>query len=91
MGVDACLKHCHTVKEMGTLKLYEAQLEQDDDGRWSAWIESLPGCAAWGYSQDEALSALRDAAEAYIEDMVEAGDQTPHSLDLVIGQPTVNT
>ena len=52
--------------EMGTTKRYEAQLEQDDDGRWSAWIECLPGCAAWGYSQDEALSALRDAAQAYI-------------------------
>ena len=69
---------------------YEAQLEQDDDGRWSAWIEELPGCAAWGYSQDEALSALTDAFQVYVEDMVEAGDQTAHSVDLVIGRPTVN-
>lgn len=79
------------MEEMEATKRYEAQFEQDDDGRWSAWIEALPGCAAWGYSQDEAISALRDAAEAYIEDMVEAGEQTPHSLDLVIGQPTVNS
>ncbi|MCY4654519.1 MAG: type II toxin-antitoxin system HicB family antitoxin [Dehalococcoidia bacterium] len=52
---------------------YRAELEQDEDGRWSAWIEALPGCAAWGYTQEEALTALKDAAIAYVEDMVEAG------------------
>ena len=57
--------------------VYTAQLEQDTDGRWSAWIDELPGCAAWGYTQDEALTALQDAAEAYIADMVEAGELPP--------------
>ena len=51
----------------------KAELEQDEDGRWSAWIETLPGCAAWGHNQEEALKALRDAAEAYIEDLIESG------------------
>ena len=55
----------------------KAQLERDEDSRWSAWIDELPGCAAWGYTQDEALEALQDAAEAYIEDMVEAGELPP--------------
>ena len=70
---------------------YEAQVEKDEDGRWSAWIEDLPGCAAWGYTQVEALDALRDAIQVYVEDMVEAGDETAHSVDFVIGQSTVNT
>lgn len=48
------------------------ELERDEDGRWSAWIEELPGCAAWGYSREEALVGLKDAAIAYIEDMIEA-------------------
>lgn len=56
---------------------YKAELEQDDDGRWSAWIEDLPGCAAWGYTLEEALSSLEDAAKTYIEDMVEAGEVRP--------------
>lgn len=56
------------------MSAYKAQLERDEDGRWSAWIDALPGCAAWGYSQDEALAALQDATEAYIEDMVDAGE-----------------
>ena len=50
---------------------YQARIEKDDDGRWSAWIEELPGCAAWGYSQDEAQAAIADALAAYLEDMAE--------------------
>ena len=53
---------------------YRAELEQDEDGRWSGWIEDLPGCAAWGYTRDDALAALKDAAVAYVEDMVDAGE-----------------
>lgn len=49
-----------------------AELEQDDDGRWSAWVEALPGCTAWGHTRQEALLALQDAADAYIEDMEDA-------------------
>ena len=57
--------------------IFKAELEQEEDGRWSSWIEALPGCAAWGYSMDEALNALKDAAEAYIEDVMEAGEEVP--------------
>ena len=52
--------------------VFRVEMEEEDDGRWSAWIEALPGCAAWGHSKQEALQALKDAAEAYLEDMLEA-------------------
>lgn len=68
---------------------YKAELEQDEDGRWSAWIEALPGCAAWGYTREEALVSLKDAAIAYVEDMVEAGEAKDGSEDLVIECPAV--
>jgi predicted RNase H-like HicB family nuclease len=54
--------------------VYQAQLEQDADGRWSSWIDELPGCAAWGHSRAEALAALRHAVVAYVDDMIEAGE-----------------
>ncbi len=65
------------LKELDRPYIFRARLEQDEDGRWSSWIDVLPGCAAWGYTADEALSALRDAVEVYIEDMVEAGEEIP--------------
>jgi hypothetical protein len=45
--------------------LLQVELEHEKDGRWSAWIEALPGCATWGYSREEALEALKEAAQAY--------------------------
>jgi predicted RNase H-like HicB family nuclease len=50
----------------------------------------LPGCAAWGYTKEEALQAIQDAAEAYIEDMIEAGETLP-SQGVVIAEAPVVT
>jgi len=50
---------------------FKGEVAQEEDGRWSAWIEALPGCAAWGYTREEALQAINDAATLCIEDMLE--------------------
>ncbi len=63
--------------------IFRAELDREEDGRWSSWIEALPGCAAWGYSREEALSALKDAAEAYIEDIAESGDELPKAVEVI--------
>lgn len=52
-------------------------LQEEDDGRWSAWIGDLPGCATWGYTKEEALQALHDAATLVLEDMIECGETVP--------------
>ena len=59
--------------------VFQAALEQEEDGRWSAWIEALPGCATWGHSREEALEALKEAAQAYLEVLVEKGRQIPET------------
>jgi predicted RNase H-like HicB family nuclease len=69
--------------------VFKAEFEQDEDGRWSAWINALPGCTAWGYTQAEAFKALRDAAEAYVGDMAEAGEEMPTKGVEVIEAPVV--
>ena len=57
--------------------LFQVELQQENDGRWSVWIPSLPGLASWGHTKEEALRNMQDAAEAYVEDMLEAGDPIP--------------
>ncbi len=57
--------------------IFEVEIHREEDGRWSAWIEALPGCTAWGYNREEALAAIKDAAEAYVEDMLDAGEELP--------------
>ncbi len=69
--------------------LYPVELQDEQDGRWSSWIEDLPGCAAWGYSREEALSGIEDAAAAYVEDMIAAGEQPPKGKHAASNRPTI--
>ncbi len=66
-------------------------LKGEEDGRWSASIPALPGCSSWGYSRQEALDNIRDAAEIYIEDMRDAGEGLlqPSAEIEVIDEPAV--
>ena len=77
------------LNDSGESLILRAQANKEADGRWTSWIDELPGCAAWGYSQEEALMALKDAADAYIEDMIEAGDEIPRQVAKVIKAPVV--
>jgi predicted RNase H-like HicB family nuclease len=69
--------------------IFEVELHREEDGRWSAWIEALPGCAAWGNNREEALGAIKDAAEAYVEDMLDAGEDLPQEGVRVVEAPVV--
>lgn len=75
---------------MKTLVLKVA-LKQEEDGRWSAAIPSLPGCSSWGYSSQEALDNIKDAAEIYIEDMIETGEGLPQPSSAIelIDEPAI--
>ena len=57
--------------------VFKVEVEQDEDGRWGADIPVLPGCAAWGYTREEALEALQDTAQAFLEVMMEYNDPLP--------------
>lgn len=70
--------------------VFSVELAEEEDGRWSAWIEALPGCATWGCSKEEALAALQDAAQAYIEVLLEKGQPLPSNAGVqVVEQPLV--
>lgn len=57
--------------------LFRVELQQETDGRWSVWVPTMPGLASWGHTKGEALRNIQDAAEAYLEDMIEAGEVMP--------------
>jgi len=66
-------------------------LKEEEDGRWSASIPALSGCSSWGYSKQEALDNIQDAAEIYIEDMIDAGEGIPSASDTleIIEKPAI--
>ncbi|HXH92770.1 MAG TPA: type II toxin-antitoxin system HicB family antitoxin [Thermoanaerobaculia bacterium] len=42
-------------------------LEPSDEGGYTAYVPTLPGCISEGNSRDEALSNIREAIELYLE------------------------
>jgi len=58
-------------------------LKEEEDRRWSASIPALTGCSSWGYSKQEALDNIKDAAEIYIEDMIDSGEAIPTPSDKI--------
>ena len=69
--------------------VFNVEIEQDEDGRWGAGIPALPGRATWGYTAEEALEALQEAAQAYLKVMIEAGDFNPNGALHVGSAPAV--
>lgn len=42
-------------------------LEPSDEGGFTAYVPSLPGCISEGDSREEALRNIREAVELYLE------------------------
>jgi antitoxin HicB len=73
-----------------TSYVFRVELVEEDDGRWSAGVPVLPGCATWGYTREEALHNIHDAVEAYIRDLQNAGEDIPQNATTqVIEEPVV--
>jgi predicted RNase H-like HicB family nuclease len=50
--------------------------ERDPDfaGYYNALVPALPGCVSYGADKEEALRNIREAIEAYVEDMAAEGE-----------------
>jgi predicted RNase H-like HicB family nuclease len=61
----------HGVKE------YAAVVEREADGRYSAYVPDLPGCASMGKTRREAISNVREAVTCYLEGLRKLGRPVP--------------
>ena len=74
--------------------VFRVEVEEEEDGRWSAEIPVLPGCAVWGSTKEQALEALKEGAQAYLEVMLEHHDPMPQEAEeeiRIISGPEVVT
>jgi predicted RNase H-like HicB family nuclease len=53
--------------------------EQDPEfaGYYNATVPALPGCLSYGASKEETLRNIREAIEAYVEDLKAEGESVP--------------
>lgn len=54
-------------------------LEPSEEGGYTAYVPSLPGCISEGDSKDEALKNIREAVELYLEVVEDDADYGPNS------------
>lgn len=56
--------------------IFRVAIEPDED-RFYAKIPALPDCHTWGYTYEEALKNIKEAAELCVETMIEDGEPIP--------------
>jgi predicted RNase H-like HicB family nuclease len=63
-------------------------LEPSEDGGYTAYVPSLPGCISEGETIEEAAANVREAIELYLEpvddDLAEAQVEGAEILELVV-------
>jgi predicted RNase H-like HicB family nuclease len=63
---------------------FEIVFDREDDGRWIAEIESLPGVLAYGESRLEAQSKVLALALRVIADQIEIAQSAPNQVRLAV-------
>jgi predicted RNase H-like HicB family nuclease len=66
--------------ETVTVESIPITLGQEDDGRWWADVESMPGVMAYGDSQESAIAAVRALALRVAADCIDHGEDVPSPL-----------
>jgi predicted RNase H-like HicB family nuclease len=61
-------------------------LEPSDEGGFTVYVPTLPGCISEGDSREEALSNIREAIELYLESVEDdlAGKEGSEIAELVV-------
>lgn len=58
-------------------------LGREEDGRWWADIESMPGVMAYGDTRESAIAAVRALALRVAADCIDHGEEVPAPLSKV--------
>jgi predicted RNase H-like HicB family nuclease len=58
-------------------------LGQEDDGRWWADVESMPGVMAYGPTREAAIVAVRALALRVAADCIDHGEEVPSQFEKV--------
>ena len=58
------------------------EIEREEDGRWLGEIPELPGVAAYGNTEAEAIAKVKALALRVMADRLEHGEPIPELLDV---------
>lgn len=58
-------------------RTYKINLRKEEEGGYTAFVPSLPGCITYGETVDEAIDMVKEAIELYIEELQDRGEYIP--------------
>jgi predicted RNase H-like HicB family nuclease len=61
---------------------FKVEIEQEDDGRWLAEVNELPGVLAYGATPDEARARVQALALRVLADRLEHGEAGPDLVNI---------
>ena len=56
-------------------RTYRINLRKEEEGGYTVFVPSLPGCITYGETVDEAIDMAKEAIELYIEELQDRGDR----------------
>ncbi len=63
---------------------FEIAFDREEDGRWIAEIDSLPGVLAYGATRNEAQSKVEALALRVVADRIEADQSIPEQVRFAV-------
>ena len=58
-------------------RTYKINLRKEEEGGYTVFVPSLPGCITYGETVDEAIDMAKEAIELYIEELQDRGEYIP--------------
>ena len=63
-------------------RTYRINLRKEEEGGYTVFVPSLPGCITYGETVDEAIDMAKEAIELYIEELQDRGESIPDDSNM---------
>ena len=64
-------------------RTYRINLKKEEEGGYTVFVPSLPGCITYGETVDEAIDMAKEAIELYIEELQDRGESVPDDSNVL--------
>lgn len=64
-------------------RTYRINLRKEEEGGYTVFVPSLPGCITYGETVDEAIDMAKETIELYIEELQDRGENIPDDSNLL--------
>ena len=64
-------------------RTYRINLRKEEEGGYTVFVPSLPGCITYGETVDESIDMAKEAIELYLEELQDRGETIPDDSNVL--------